>query len=131
MQSSPGDKEFSAREGILFVGALRDEGSPNVDSILWFIVNVLPLIEKEIPDINLYIVGDKGAQSLASIEKTNVSFLGRLENLKEIYNNCRVFIAPTRFAAGIPHKVHEATAMGIPSVTTPLLAEQLDWQHEK
>ena len=131
LQSSPGDKEFSAREGILFVGALRDEGSPNVDSILWFIVNVLPLIEKEIPDINLYIVGDKGAQSLASIEKTNVSFLGRLENLKEIYNNCRVFIAPTRFAAGIPHKVHEAAAMGIPSVTTPLLAEQLDWQHEK
>ena len=27
--------------------------------------------------------------------------------------------------------MHEAAAMGIPSVTTPLLAEQLDWQHEK
>ena len=131
LRSSPGNKEFCDREGILFVGALRDEGSPNVDSILWFIVNVLPLIEKEIRNVNLYIVGDKGAQSLASIEKPNVSFLGRLENLEEIYNNSRVFIAPTRFAAGIPHKVHEATAMGIPSVTTPLLAEQLDWQHEK
>ncbi|MED5411787.1 MAG: glycosyltransferase [Pseudomonadota bacterium] len=131
LRPSRGNKEFSDREGILFVGALRDEGSPNVDSILWFIVNVLPLVEKEIRNVNLYIVGDKGAQSLASIEKTNVSFLGRLENLQEIYNNSRIFIAPTRFAAGIPHKVHEATAMGIPSVTTPLLAEQLDWRHEK
>ena len=114
LRPSRGNKDFSDREGILFVGALRDEGSPNVDSILWFIVNVLPLIEKEIRNVNLYIVGDKGAQSLASIEKTNVSFLGRLENLQEIYNNSRIFIAPTRFAAGIPHKVHEATAMGIP-----------------
>ena len=36
--------------------------------------------------------------------------------------SCKVFIAPTRFAAGIPHKVHEATANGIPCVTTELLA---------
>jgi len=110
---------------------LRDEGSPNVDSLLWFTVNVLPLIEKTIPDIKLYIAGDNSASSLASIDKLNVSFLGRVENLDDIYNGCRVFIAPTRFAAGIPHKVHEATARGIPCVSTPLLADQLEWQHEQ
>ncbi|NKB34513.1 MAG: glycosyltransferase [Pseudomonadales bacterium] len=131
LQATPGKKEFSAREGILFVGALRDEGSPNVDSMLWFTVNVLPLIEAAIPEIKLHVVGDKSAQSLASIEKSNVSFLGRVDKLDDVYNNCKLFIAPTRFAAGIPHKVHEAAAMGLPSVTTPLLAEQLGWQHEK
>ena len=39
-------------------------------------------------------------------------------------------IAPTRFAAGIPHKVHEAAANGLPSVVTPLLAGQLTWSHD-
>ena len=131
IRSSEGENDFSKREGLLFVGALRDEGSPNVDSLLWFTVNVLPLIEKTIPDIKLYIAGDNSASSLASIDKLNVSFLGRVENLDDIYNGCRVFIAPTRFAAGIPHKVHEATARGIPCVSTPLLADQLEWQHEQ
>jgi glycosyltransferase involved in cell wall biosynthesis len=38
-----------------------------------------------------------------------------------------VFIAPTRFAAGIPLKVLEAAANGVPAVVTPLLATQLAW----
>ena len=33
---------FDARRGLLFVGALKDEHSPNVDSLLWFVCNVLP-----------------------------------------------------------------------------------------
>ena len=39
-----------------------------------------------------------------------------------------VFVAPSRFAAGLPHKVHEAAARGIPVVATSLLAEQLGWR---
>ncbi|WP_374431519.1 glycosyltransferase [Tabrizicola sp.] len=39
-----------------------------------------------------------------------------------------MFVAPTRFAAGIPHKVHQAAAFGVPSVTTSLLARQLGWE---
>ena len=46
------------------------------------------------------------------------------------YDACRIFIAPTRFAAGIPYKVHEAAANGLPSVVTPLLAGQLTWSHD-
>ena len=48
-----------------------------------------------------------------------------------MYNISRVFIAPTRFAAGIPHKIHEAAANGLPSVTTSLLAQQLGWKDSK
>lgn len=43
----------------------------------------------------------------------------------------RVFIAPTRFAAGISHKVGEAAARGLPVVTTTLIASQLGWTHGK
>ena len=130
LQVNPGSSEFDERQGLLFVGALRDEGSPNVDSLLWFVINVLPLIEREIPDIELLVVGDSSAPSLASIKRDNIKLAGRLDSIEASYNKCRVFIAPTRFAAGIPHKVHEAAAHGIPSVTTDLLAEQLGWNDE-
>ena len=127
MTANLGSNSFMNRDGLLFVGALRDEGSPNVDSLLWFCINVLPLIERNIPNIKVYIVGELGAPSLFTIKKENINFLGKIKDLNQIYNQCKVFIAPTRFAAGIPHKVHEAAANGIPCVTTKLLADQLNW----
>jgi hypothetical protein len=42
----------------------------------------------------------------------------------------RVFAAPTRYSPGIPLKVHDAAAHGLPVVRTPLMAEQLDREHE-
>jgi len=36
-------------------------------------------------------------------------------------------VAPTRFAAGIPLKVYEAVARGLPTVVTPILADQTGW----
>ena len=129
--SKPGSNGFMQRSGLLFVGALRDEGSPNVDSLLWFLINVFPILEQAIPGIKLNVVGDNSAPSLATIGKDNINFTGRIDSIEEIYNISRVFIAPTRFAAGIPHKIHEAAAKGLPSVTTPLLAQQLGWKDSK
>jgi len=88
-------------------------------------------LEQAIPGIQLNVVGDNSAPSLATINKPSINFTGRLDSIDQMYNNCRVFIAPTRFAAGIPHKVHEAAAKGLPSVTTALLAKQLGWQDGK
>lgn len=130
LPSKPTPNSFGERSGILFVGALRDEGSPNVDSLLWFLINCWPAIEREIPNIELFIVGDNSVPSLVSTEQKNVKFLGRLDSIEDYYNSCKVFIAPTRFAAGIPHKVHEAASMGLPSVTTTLLRDQLGWEDE-
>lgn len=131
MESAAKPAPFDARRGLLFVGALKDEHSPNVDSLLWFVCNVLPLIEREVPEIDLAVAGHTAAPSLFSIERPNIHMKGRLETLDGLYRDSRVFIAPTRFAAGIPHKVHEAAAHGIPAVVTPLLARQLGWRHER
>jgi hypothetical protein len=36
-------------------------------------------------------------------------------------------VVPTRFAAGIPHKVHHVASHGVPIVATDLIAGQLGW----
>ena len=36
--------------------------------------------------------------------------------------------APTRFAAGIPYKVHSAASYGLPVVATEILQRQLQWR---
>jgi len=132
LRSSPTQASFDQRHGFLFVGALRDDDSPNVDSLLWFVKEVFPIVQRRLgSDVKLYVVGDASAPSLKRITDPTVVFMGRINNIDIMYEKCRVFVAPTRFAAGIPHKVHEAAAKGVPCVVTELLANQLDWTHQK
>ncbi len=79
----------------------------------------------------LFRKNTRNSCSLTSIDWSNIHLRGRLESPDTLYRQCRVFIAPTRFAAGIPHKVQEAAAHGVPAVVTPLLARQLGWRHEQ
>ncbi|MBT8147478.1 MAG: glycosyltransferase, partial [Gammaproteobacteria bacterium] len=125
----PGANSFADRSGLLFVGALRDEDSPNVDSLHWFVNEVWPTLRAAESEMLLHVVGDNEASSLQELNAERIHYHGRLDNLDDIFNSVRVFIAPTRFAAGIPHKVHEAAARGVPCVVTELLADQLGWQH--
>jgi glycosyltransferase involved in cell wall biosynthesis len=128
--ANPSPASFGERNGLLFVGALRDEDSPNVDSLHWFVNQVWPLVKAGESGIMLHVVGDNDAVSLQQLDSDRIQFHGRIDNLDAIYNSVRVFIAPTRFAAGIPHKIHEAAARGVPCAATGLLAEQLGWQHD-
>jgi len=56
-----------------------------------------------------------------------VRVTGQVPDLTSLYDSARVFVAPTRYSAGIPQKVHDAAARGVPIVATPLLASQLGW----
>ncbi len=130
MAVSPGHTAFADRNGLLFVGRIEEDAeNPNFDSLIYFINNIFDRILKVIPSLQLHIVGLCLAPTLEEINRKNIILHGRVADTKPFYDQCRVFIAPTRFAAGIPLKLNEAAANGIPSVATPLLARQLGWSN--
>jgi hypothetical protein len=45
---NPTERPFAQRAGMLFVGAIHQEDSPNLDSLIWFAEAVLPLTEAEL-----------------------------------------------------------------------------------
>jgi glycosyltransferase involved in cell wall biosynthesis len=127
---APTLSSFRDRKHLLFVGSLCDEMGPNADSLRWFFETVYPLLRKELPvGTEVMIVGAGGERLFADCFRVEGRFLGIVEDLAPLYNAARVFIAPTRFAAGLPHKVHESAAYGVPVVTTSLIASQLGWSH--
>lgn len=131
VEIAAGSKSFNERIDFLFVGALRDDNSPNVDSILWFEREIVPELERLChAEFSVLVVGDNTAPALRKITNKRIRFLGKQKDISALYLRSRVFIAPTRFAAGIPHKVHESAAYGVPVVCTSLLASQLGW-HDK
>jgi glycosyltransferase involved in cell wall biosynthesis len=65
------------------------------------------------------------------INHDSIQFLGKINDLTPLYNRARLFIAPTRFAAGIPLKVCDAAANGLPVIATSLVGRQLGWENER
>ena len=113
----------------MFVGAIHQEATPNGDSVIWFLEEVFPKIQQRLgSDITLTIAGVNNSKRINQLAGSSVRVTGYLPDLTELYAEARVFIAPTRYAAGLPHKVHEAAARGLPVVATPLLASQLGWE---
>jgi glycosyltransferase involved in cell wall biosynthesis len=119
---------LSGRSGLLFVGALHPD-TPNEDGLLWFIREVLPLLRESmaVPP-TLSVVGVCLSDAIAALANDTVHILGPQQALEPHYDAARVFIAPVRFAGGVPAKVIEAAAAGIPTVASALLVRQLGWQ---
>lgn len=128
----PTPASFDARRDFLFVGRLVEDYAPNVDSVIWFVREILPHIRRSLETpVNLLVVGLIQAKRIRALSgEPGVELIGPVDNLEPWYNRARVFVAPTRFSAGIPLKVHEAVSYGLPCVITPLLARQLGWQLE-
>jgi glycosyltransferase involved in cell wall biosynthesis len=125
-------RPFPQRAGILFVGAIHRMDSPNYDSLCWFIDEVLPLVEQELAwETRLSVVGYTGSE--VNLDRfrdhPRVTLRGSVSDLEPLYDQHRVFVAPTRFAAGMPYKIHEAASFGLPVVATELLRRQLGWEN--
>jgi GT2 family glycosyltransferase len=128
VQAEPTPRDFAARGDLLFVGAIHDEASPNADSLLWFGRKVLPLVREELGGVELHVVGMNASSAVADLAGLGVRLLGPVKDLRPFYDSRRLFVAPTRFGAGLPIKLCEAAAYGLPIVTTSLLTSQLRWR---
>jgi GT2 family glycosyltransferase len=121
-----GGLELASRSGLLFVGALWEAQAPNYESLVWFLKNVWPRIRAIRPQETLRIAGYLGDQLPTDpLCCEGVTILGPVPDLTAEYGSARAFIAPTRFAAGIPFKVHEAFSYGLPVVCSRLISEQV------
>jgi O-antigen biosynthesis protein len=126
----PTPRGFAERAGLLFVGAMHRVDSPNYDALVWFVREVLPLVEQKLGwETRLTVAGYTDAQvSLEQFrEHPRITLRGAVPDIDALYDWHRIFVAPTRYAAGVPYKVHEAASHGIPVVATELLRQQLGW----
>jgi len=110
---------------IVFTGAM--DYYSNVDGVVWFTKEIMPLIKKQIPAIQFYIVGSNPTKEVLSLSSNNgVIVTGYVPDTREYLKKATVAVVPLRIARGIQNKILEAMAMGIPVVTTPQAFEGIE-----
>ena len=128
---------YHERKGLLFMGAMNHPELPNIDSLHWLAEEILPeLSQRSDIDPNeakLTIVGPYRSDLVDPLIKKisriwPVCHRGKVDDLDRLLQVNRLLLAPTRYAAGLAHKVQHSISSGLPVVTTQLICQQMDWQ---
>jgi GT2 family glycosyltransferase/glycosyltransferase involved in cell wall biosynthesis/2-polyprenyl-3-methyl-5-hydroxy-6-metoxy-1,4-benzoquinol methylase len=119
---------FQEREGILFLGNF--ENLANRDGLRWLVQEVWPRVQKEEPNLKLYVAGNALAAEYCP-EGKNIVLLGKVAELGDAFATRRVFVGPIRFGTGIITKNMLSMAHGLPVVTTTVGGEGLQLVNEE
>ena len=116
-------------EYIGFLGAMSV--AHNENAVRHFILDILPDIVKERPRAKFLVIGGGASDDLKKFESQHVHFTGRVEDVRDYLEKCKVFVCPMTFGSGIKTKNLEAMAIVLPIVTTSIGAENIDAENEK
>jgi len=112
-------------KNILSIGTMY--WPPNIDSMLYFCREILPLIKNDIPECTLTIAGQRPVNAIKRLARDPaISVTGYVDDDRLAAHNCGVFVVPLRSGSGVRVKILNALAMGLPVVSTSVGAEGLD-----
>jgi len=107
---------------LVFTGKM--DFRPNVDAVLWFVESVLPLIQRQVPGVRFYVVGQSPLPRVRALAANPaVIVTGRVPDVRPYIAGAAVYVVPLRIGGGSRLKVLEALAMGRAVVSTSLGCE--------
>ena len=118
--------DYSHNHTLLFTGNM--DYAPNVDAVQYFVKEMWPAISKVNPKTKFIIAGQRPVDAVQKLAGDRIEVTGFIPDLKDMYADASVVIAPLRFGAGTQNKVLEAMAMGVPIVCTHIGFEGLQIQ---
>ena len=110
---------------IIFLGNMRT--FPNEDAVVYFSEQIFPLIKKEFPDINFFIVGTTPSKRVRQLSKREgIIVTGVVDDVREYLKTAVVSVAPMRSGAGVQNKILESMAIGTPVITSSIGLEGIE-----
>jgi GT2 family glycosyltransferase/glycosyltransferase involved in cell wall biosynthesis/cephalosporin hydroxylase/predicted nucleic acid-binding Zn-ribbon protein len=119
-------RPFEKRRDLVFIGGFNHD--PNVDSALWLVNEIMPLVAEEI-DARVWLLGSHPPEAVQELASADVLVPGYLpeEDVAQRFREGRVFVSPLRYGAGIKGKIGHAMAFRLPIVTTSIGAEGMEF----
>jgi sugar transferase (PEP-CTERM/EpsH1 system associated) len=93
---------------------------PNQQAAAFFAAEVLPLVQRSVPEARFVIVGRDPTPAVRRLERfAGVEVTGAVEDVRPYLARAVVSVAPFLIAAGIQNKILEAMSYGLPVAATP------------
>lgn len=108
------------RFDLLFTGNMNYP--PNIDSVLYLVQRVLPIVRQQRPQTTLLISGVDPSPAVKDLAHTdpNISVSGWVKDIRSSYSSAQIFVAPMQIGTGLQNKLLEAMAMQLPCITSAL-----------
>lgn len=103
---------------LVFIGWGKYD--PNVDAVLYFAREVLPLILARVPNAKFQVIGSGYPEEVLALNGGAIEVLGFVPETAPYLRSGHVSVAPLRFGSGVKGKIGEALSHGIPVVTTSI-----------
>jgi glycosyltransferase involved in cell wall biosynthesis len=118
--------DYTHNHTLLFTGNM--DYAPNVDAVQYFVKEMWPAIAAANPVTKFIIAGQRPVDAVKKLANDRIEVTGFIPDLRDMYAEASVVVAPLRFGAGTQNKVLEAMAMGVPTVCTHIGFEGLQIQ---
>jgi len=109
---------------LVFNGSLTYDA--NYDAMRYFLSDIFPLVQAQVPGVSLTITGPTEGVDLRSLQLASVRLTGYLDDVRPEVAGAWVCVVPIRMGGGTRLKILEAMALGTPVVATSKAAEGLD-----
>jgi len=110
---SPGKKK---KYDISFVGNMGYR--PNIIACEYFKQKILPLLKKEKNDVKIIFAGARPHARVKALADNNIFISGWMEDIRDAYDESKIFVAPIFTGIGQQNKILEAMSMELPVITT-------------
>ena len=112
-------------ETLLFFGTLSY--GPNVEGLIWFCQDVLPIVRASKPDVVLEVVGLNPPPRVAELgELPGIHVTGFVPDIRPKLWSATTCVVPVLAGGGTRLKILEALAAGCPVISTTVGAEGLE-----
>jgi sugar transferase (PEP-CTERM/EpsH1 system associated) len=110
---------------MVFTGSM--DWMPNEDGILFFVEDILPLVRREIPAAEFWVVGRSPSARVKELaaRDSKIRVTGTVDDIRPYMDEAAVYVVPLRIGGGTRIKIFEAMAEGKAVVSTTIGAEGL------
>lgn len=120
---------FNERKDICFIGSYNHK--PNVDAAIWLIDEIMPLVWNINPKIKLFLLGNNPNERMLKYQNERIIVTGFIEDVSPYFLQCRIFVAPLRYGAGMKGKIGQSLTYALPIITTDIGIEGMSLTHNQ
>lgn len=117
---------------ILTLGTLSYP--PNADGIRWFLQEIFPLVQQQVPGVSLTVIGKNPPADFVQLAEQSggaIEVTGYVDDLTPYMAAAALMVVPVRAGSGMRVRLLEAFARAMPTVTTTIGLEGIIAEADK